>query len=69
MRKVKGVRTLTGINSVFTYIVAPNGEVLFRKFPCFCDECYNMNFNDCKYEDLVGKARIVVTAGENIRKE
>ena len=63
------MKTLTGINSVFTYMVAPNGEVLLRKFPCFCENCYNMDFHNCKHKDLFGKARVVVAAGENIRKD
>ena len=54
---------------VFTYKVAPNGEVLFKKFPSNCDQCYIMDLNKCKHKDLVGKVRVVVAAGENIRKE
>lgn len=63
------MKTLTGINSVFSYIVSPEGEVLFRKFPCFCESCYKMDFKNCKHKDLVGTVRVVVSAGENIRKE
>ena len=63
------MKTLTGINSVFSYMVAANGEVMFRKFPCFCENCYAMDYHSCKYNDLVGKPRVVVAAGENIRKD
>lgn len=63
------MKTLTGINSVFSYMVAPSGEVWFRKFPCFCEKCYNMDFENCKHKDLVGRSRSVVSSGEDIRKE
>ena len=63
------MKTLTGINSAFTYIVSPEGEVMFRKFPCFCENCYNRDVHNCKHADLVGKVRVVVSAGENIRKD
>ena len=60
--------TVTGINSCFTYIVTPLGEVLFRKFPCFCPKCFNMEFENCEHKSTVGKVRVVVKAGQNIRK-
>ena len=67
--QVRGVKTLTGINSIFTYIVSPSGEVWFRKFSCFCVYCSKMDFGNCSQKKLVGIARLVVSAGENIRKE
>ena len=67
-QEVTGVKTLTGINSVFQYIVFPSGKVMFRKFPCFCPSCYKMDFLNCSQADIVGKVRTVVEAGEDIRK-
>lgn len=67
-QEVTGVKTLTGINSVFQYIVFPSGKVMFRKFPCFCPNCYKMDFLNCSQTDIVGKVRTVVEAGEDIRK-
>ena len=59
---------MTGINSVFQYIVSPKGEVLFRKFPCFCEHCYEMDFFNCSQKHIVGCVRVVVEAGKDIRK-
>ena len=63
------MKTLTGINSVFCYIVLPSGEVLFRKFPCFCEDCSNMQFKSCKFSSISGVPVVVVKEGENIRKD
>ena len=65
---MKGVKTLNGINKMFCYIVYPSGEVLFRKFPCFCDDCCNMNFKSCKFKALCGLPKVVVKSGQVIRK-
>ena len=62
------MKTVTGINSVFQYIVSPQGQVLFRKFPCFCSACYDMDFVNCSQKHIVGRVRVAVEAGKNIRK-
>ena len=67
--QVKGeITTLLGINRIFCYIVTPNGEVQFRKFPCFCDNCAKLNMKDCEFTELAGVPEIVVRPGQNIRK-
>ena len=68
MIKVSGVKTVTGINSIFQYIVSPQGQVMFRKFPCFCQACYGMDFDNCTQKQIVGRVRVAVEAGKNIRK-
>ena len=62
-----GITTLSGINRIFCYIVTPNGEVKFRKFPCFCDDCASSKVEDCNFTDLSGVPEIVVKPGQNIR--
>ena len=67
---MQGVKTLTGISNIFTYIVSPLGEVMFRKFPSFCINCSNMAMINCTQKDMVGgKVRVVVEADEVIRKD
>ena len=59
-----GFKTLNGINSVFQYICKPTGEVLWRKLPCFCSNCSNLQWEKCKCKDIVGSLKVVLKAGE-----
>ena len=65
--QVKGIRTVTGINRVFCYIVSQTGQVIFKKFPCFCENCSSLNYKDCKFTRLSGNPEVVVREGENIK--
>ena len=56
-------KTLNEINSVFQYIWKPSGEVLWRKLPCFCSSCSNLQWEHCKCKDTVGEVKIVIKAG------
>ena len=62
------MKTIPGISSVFSYMVYPTGEVLFRKFPCFCDDCSHMRFEDCPHKGISGSPVVVVKTGQNIKK-
>ena len=65
---MKGVKTLHGISRLFCYMVRPDGEVLFRKFPCFCPACSALDFKSCLHTHLSGVPWTVVKSEENIRK-
>ena len=56
-------KTLNGINSMFQYICKSSGEVVWRKLPCFCDQCSKLDWNNCLNRDIVGKLKIVVKEG------
>ena len=56
-------KTLSGIKSVFQYICKENGEVLWRKLPCFCKNCANLDWNNCACVEIVGKCKVVIKAG------
>ena len=67
--QVNRVKTLSGISRMFCYIVLPDGEVMFRKFPCFCVICSAKRFKFCQYTSLSGVPVVVVKKGQNIRVE
>ena len=56
-------KTLNGIKSVFQYICKSTGQVLWRKLPCFCEDCSNMMWEKCPNSEVVGNLKEVVKAG------
>lgn len=56
-------KTLNGIKSQFQYICKTNGEVVWRRLPCFCDKCYNLEWDQCSNMDVVGKLKVVIKEG------
>ena len=56
-------KTLTGIKSVFQYICKTTGEFLWRKLPCYCERCSNLDWEHCENSDIVGKFKIVIKPG------
>ena len=56
-------KTLSGISSMFQYICRSDGEVLWRKFPCFCEKCSNLEWKDCLNKGVVGKVKVVIKEG------
>ena len=56
-------KTLSGINSMYQYICRSDGEVLWRKLPCFCEKCSNLEWKDCLNKDVVGKVKVVIKEG------
>lgn len=56
----EGVKSLTGISGIFQYICKPNGEVLWRKLPCFCSQCNNMEWEKCLNKDIVGGLKLIL---------
>ena len=56
-------KTLVGIKSVFQYICKETGEVLWRKLPCFCENCSNLEWEKCSNTDVVGKLKVVIKPG------
>ena len=66
--QIPAVKTVTGIKSVFQIIIKIDGEVLFRKYPCFCTDCCNMKWDECRNYALVGKVKKVVEAGQDLTK-
>ena len=65
--EIGNVKTLSGIKSVFEIIIRPNKEVLWRKYPCFCINCQNLDFMTCLCENTVGKLKIVVRSDQVIK--
>ena len=57
-------KTLVGIKSVFQYICKVNGEVFWRKLPCFCVHCSDMQWEKCLNKDIVGKLKVVIKPGD-----
>ena len=66
--QIPAVKTVVGIKKVFQIIIKKDGEVLFRKYPCFCPDCCNMKWDECKHAGLVGKVKKVVEAGQDLTK-
>ena len=56
-------KTLNGIKSMFQYICKENGEVLWRRLPCFCKTCNDLEWEQCYNKDVVGKLKVVIKAG------
>ena len=54
-------KTLSGIKSM--YICKEDGQVLWRKLPCFCKNCGNLEWDNCTSVEVVGKCRVVIKAG------
>ena len=57
------VKTFAGISTKFEILCKPNGEVSWRRFPCFCDMCVHMRWDECQNVKLVGKLEIIRAAG------
>jgi hypothetical protein len=55
---------LNGINSVYQYICKPSGEVMWRKFPCFCPECSFLEWEKCPNKKLVGELKTFIEEDE-----
>jgi hypothetical protein len=47
-------------------VIRPEGEVLWRKYPCFCEKCQQLDWVECLNKDLVGEMKVVVGSGEDI---
>lgn len=60
--EIESVKTLAGISTKFEIICKTNGEVCWRRYPCFCEMCVNMRWKECENKDLVGQLKIVVAA-------
>ena len=55
-------KTFAGISTKFEILCKPTGEVSWRRFPCFCDMCINMRWDECQNFDIVGKLVIIRAA-------
>ena len=62
-REVGQVGTLAGISSKYQYVCKPDGEVLWRRYPCCCPACLNLRWQDCMVPELVGELETVVPQG------
>ena len=65
-KSVGQVRTLTGIKSKYQYICRPNGEVMWRRYPCSCPSCLDLRWEECEVPELVGELETVVTSGSTL---
>ena len=65
-RVVGQVKTLAGISSKYQYVCHPDGEVMWRRYPCSCPACVNLQWTECMVPGLVGKMETVVQAGSSL---
>ena len=42
-------------------LLQANGTIKWRRYPCFCDECFNLNWSECRVKEMVGDMKIVKT--------
>ena len=62
-KEVGKVKTLAGIKSKYEYICLPDGEVMWRRYPCCCSACMSQQWKKCEVPQLVGELETVVPAG------
>ena len=48
-------KTIEGITRKYQYMILPNEDILWRRYPCFCDNCRNLNFELCQFNYICGK--------------
>ena len=65
-KEVGQVRTLVGIKSKYNYICLPDGEVMWRRYPCCCLACLDLRWGECSVPELVGKLETVVQSGATL---
>jgi hypothetical protein len=65
------VRTLTHssskISTQYQIIISKNGEVRWRKLPCFCQQCLDFKFESCIFKNITGPLQLIVKAGQNLQ--
>ena len=67
-KKIGGCKTVEGISKTYEIIVFPSRAVYFRKVPCFCSFCLNLQWNMCQMKSLIGSPRLVVKPDKELRK-
>ena len=55
-------KPFAGISTKFEILCKPTGEVSWRRFPCFCDMCIHMRWDERQNVKIVGKLKIVRAA-------
>ena len=64
--EVGPVRTLAGIKGKYEYICQPDGEVMWRKYPCCCHACLDLRWKECSVPELVEELETVVEQGRTL---